>query len=196
MNQNATVALGLSALVIGGLVYAATRGRPPAPGGQNGTPPPGGTSPDSPPPDTTPPDTTPPPPTVKDLVFTYHLLMSRMQSDIRSVDPAALDALALQFAVHPSLSSYAAELRTWAGCVRTALDDDSYFPRACGPYSYEPAAKMQVAAALLARYRHVLASPLTQNDVPGLDALEGQLRRAGLKVEADEVRARRDQIVA
>jgi hypothetical protein len=151
-----------------------------------------------------PPDVTPPPMPLTDAeVLTSHqALLARIQNDLRSVDPASLDLL-YRLLAERGFRQQAVEARTWAGCVRDALADLDYFPRACGPFPYTPGqspiilAKDPVTAhvdLLRERYRTWTARDFYAADIPYQDILETALRNAGLLAEADALRKRRDEL--
>ena len=208
--QNTLVALTLTAAVIG-LVFTRRRAEPPrstpATPSPAGPSPAGGTTPPASP-GTTPitPMTTAsaPRPSIDELLVTHRVLMSRVQNDIRSVDPAALETLALwlgEYGRRPESE----ETQAWATCVRDAIADPDYFPRACGRYPYRPGQSpifeapdvvTSYVAALLDNYRRMIATDLRPGHIPTQDAIERDLRGVGRTAEADQLRARRNQLYA
>lgn len=144
----------------------------------------------------------PAPPTTNELLTSYEMLLSRVQNDIRSIDPAALELVGKLLAER----GYPDEARaavTWADCARTALAESSYSPRRCGPFPYTPGQSPIVegrdvitprVADARRRYVSWVSGPLRTSDVPSQDLLEDELRAVGLTTEADDLRARRGQL--
>ena len=147
----------------------------------------------------------PPAPTTDELMTSHKMLMSRVQNDLRSIDPAALELVAKLISMH-GYPDLAREAVTWADCARNALAETNYFPRRCGPYPYTPGGNPQSPIAesrdvvsqhiadLRRRYVAWIANPLRERDVVDQDRLEDYLKVAGLTTETGALRGRRDQL--
>ena len=154
--------------------------------------------------ETPPPPPSPPPLTNGEVLASHRALMARVQNDIRSVDPVALQ-LASQLLGERGYPAQAAETLAWAGCVQGALSDPDYFPRACGPYPYAPGQSPIIIAkdpltlrleALRARHAAWVSADFYAHQVATQDRFETELRAAGLTAEADQLRARRNALFA
>lgn len=153
------------------------------------------------------------------IMAVYNSLMTAMQTDIRSVDPALLERLASKLA-GPGLRHFeqAAFAKAYAACAKDARaePDPDFFPVSCAlgrapNQAPTTPAITQAMSALLTRYAEAMSKSLyvRDGDIPSvpadvraslflrvvdLDTLISDLTMAGRADEVTNLRARRDQL--